>query len=133
MDAEGGNTKLTWKINNSDKNCQVGDKFEIQRANNPDFNPSTLVGSIDFSINREVYEMLDESGNQNANGNNTTASAVTNNNHGDGISAKRTPSPRTFPIGKSFPPQPNASIGLTGRTKLELLEIERIEEQGGQS
>lgn len=68
MDVEGGNTKLTWKINNKDKNCQVGDKFEIQRANNPDFNPSTLVGSIDFSINREVYEMLDESGNQNANG-----------------------------------------------------------------
>lgn len=67
-DAEGGNTKLTWEINNADKNCQIGDKFEIQRANNPEFNAPTTVGSIDFSINKETYEMLDKSGNQNVNG-----------------------------------------------------------------
>ena len=67
-DAEGGNTKLSWHIANQENNCQQGDKFEIERADNPAFTSPTSVGNIDFNINTTNYTWVDKSGDQNING-----------------------------------------------------------------
>lgn len=67
-DAENGNTLLTWRIANNNSNCETGDYFEIQRADNKKFENTVSVGSIEFDHNNKDYSLLDKTGNLNLNG-----------------------------------------------------------------
>lgn len=64
-----GDTKLTWRIANTGlDNCQTGDKFEIQRSEDPSFATDLkAVGSIAFSSSNTSYELVDNTGKENIN------------------------------------------------------------------
>lgn len=67
-DIENGNTKLTWSIANNESNCQTGDAFEIQRADDINFSSPTTIGQVSFDYTRSAYELIDRTGDLNING-----------------------------------------------------------------
>lgn len=62
-----GNTLLTWNTGSADANCQTGDFFEVQRADNADFTGAVDVGSLAFSP-ATTYNLEDKCGVLNLNG-----------------------------------------------------------------
>lgn len=68
VDAENGNTLLTWSIANNESNCETGDNFEIQRADNPSFDSPESIGTVGFLSTQTNYTFTDKSGNLNLNG-----------------------------------------------------------------
>lgn len=63
-----GNTLLTWNTGSADANCQTGDFFEVQRADNADFTGAVDVGTLAFSPATTTYTLEDKCGALNLNG-----------------------------------------------------------------
>lgn len=63
-----GNTRLTWTTGSTDSNCQTGDFFEVQRADNADFTGAVDIGTVAFNPANTEYSIDDKCGQQNLNG-----------------------------------------------------------------
>lgn len=72
VDADNGNTKLTWKVAKTGRdNCQNGDQFEVQRAMDNQFSSPVAVGTVKFDEKKDpdqLYELTDPTGQENLNG-----------------------------------------------------------------
>ena len=65
-----GNTLLAWNVNTSNIGLDPasGDKFEVQRADNPNFNNPVTVGQVDYVSTTSSYTLVDKTSEENLNG-----------------------------------------------------------------
>lgn len=70
VQAADGNVDLTWSIPGYGGEKVTGDKFEIQRADNSEFNNASVIGSVDFINTTETrqYSFTDNVADKNLNG-----------------------------------------------------------------
>jgi len=64
-----GNTEISWDVNTSTGTNYIdGDEFEIQRADNENFNNAIAVGQIEYEPTTPSYYYIDENSEENLNG-----------------------------------------------------------------
>lgn len=70
VEKDNADTEITWNANttNLGTNFIKGDKFEVQRADNKEFNNPVSVKKVDYDSTKPDYSFIDETSNENLNG-----------------------------------------------------------------